>query len=453
MNKYSFEDIRKNGLLLYEYKRGSHMYGLNTETSDEDYGGIYLAPAEQLVGLGLDYQSEIHNETNDIMWYELNKFMLLLLKSNPTVLEALYADGDCVLYEHPIMTKIKEQRDVFITKKCFNSFGAYAVEQIRKCRGLNKKIVNPVTKRLEPLDFVYTFYNQGSSNIKNWLEYRGLKQQYCGLVNIPNMHDVYGCYYDWGNFFQNEGITSEKFENILKDYLDSRYKYDDYDTAFYVKRVKECDDEKIRKIYQDDLNRKYYRNMIEFIETFYNVRGMDYDQRYYGILSWYNKQEPIGYKGMVGEDGMSNELRLSSVSKGEKPICWVSYNQTGYQKHCIDYKNYKDWEKHRNPVRYESNLNKNYDAKNVSQAFRLIAMCTEIAQGKGFNVNRRNIDRDFLLDVKNHKYEYDDVIKMLDEKKRIMDDAISKSTLPEDIDANVVNDLLINIRKEQLKLC
>ena len=143
---------------------------------------------------------------------------------------------------------------------------------------------------------------------------------------------------------------------------------------------------------------------------------------------------------------------MSSVSKGEKPICWVSYNQTGYQKHCIDYKNYKDWEKHRNPVRYESNLKKNFDSKNVSHAFRLIAMCTEIAQGKGFNVNRRNIDRDFLLDVKNHKYEYDDVIKMLDEKKRIMDDAISKSTLPEDIDANVVNDLLINIRKEQLKL-
>ena len=68
-------------------------------------------------------------------------------------------------------------------------------------------------------------------------------------------------------------------------------------------------------------------------------------------------------------------------------------------------------------------------------------------------MNRRNIDRDFLLDVKNHKYEYDDVINMLDEKKRIMDDAISKSVLPEDIDINVVNDILINIRKEQLGLC
>ena len=32
------------------------------------------------------------------------------------------------------------------------------------------------------------------------------------------------------------------------------------------------------------------------------------------------------------------------------------------------------------------------------------------------------------------------------------DEAIAASTLPEDIDVEFVNDLLINIRKEQLKL-
>lgn len=445
MKKYTFEDIKQHNLLIYSYLRGSMMYGTNTPESDRDEGGVYLAPAEQLIGLGLDYQSEIHNETNDIMWYELNKFMNLLLKSNPTVLEALYADGDCVLYEHPIMTRIKEQRDLFLTKKCFNSFGAYAVEQIRKCRGLNKKIVNPVTKRLEPLDFAYTFYNQGSSNIKNWLEYRGLKQQYCGLVNIPNMHDVYGCYYDWGNFFLNEGIT-------LQDIIDA---------CFYQRKYKHIVQLELKDIItvmkttedkaQLDKNRQLYKdrqvyNMAHFIREFYNLSCAE--DFYY----WYDRQKPIGYKGMVGEDGMSNELRLSSVSKGEKPICWVSYNQTGYQKHCIDYKNYKDWEKHRNPVRYQSNLNKNYDAKNVSHAFRLIAMCTEIARGEGFKVDRRGIDREFLLDVKNHKYEYDDVISLLDERKRMMDEAIASSTLPEEIDVNAVNDLLIDIRKQQLNL-
>ena len=442
MKKYTFEDIKQHNLLIYSYLRGSVMYGTNTPESDRDEGGIYLAPAEQLIGLGLDYQSEIHNETNDIMWYELNKFMNLLLKNNPTVLEALYADGDCVLYEHPIMTRIKEQRDLFLTKKCFNSFGAYAVEQIRKCRGLNKKIVNPVTKRLEPLDFAYTFYNQGSSNIKNWLEYRGLKQQYCGLVNIPNMHDVYGCYYDWGNFFLNERIDIDTiilaFSGICEynEVSDIQLK----DIIEDIKNHGKTD--KLQHLYE----LRQMMNMVDFIVDFYNISNSN------ELCKWYEQQKPIGYKGMVGEDGLSNELRLSSVSKGERPICWVSYNQTGYQKHCIDYKNYKDWEKHRNPVRYQSNLNKNYDAKNVSHAFRLIAMCTEIARGEGFKVDRRGIDREFLLDVKNHKYEYEEVISMLDEKKRIMDEAIASSTLPEEIDVNAVNDLLIDIRKQQLNL-
>ena len=157
MRKYTFEDIKNQGLLIYSYLRGSIMYGTNTPESDRDEGGVYLSPAEQLIGLGLDYQSEIHNETNDIMWYELNKFMNLLLKSNPTVLEALFADGDCILYEHPIMTEIKKYRDKFVTKQCFKPFGGYAVEQIRKCRGLNKKIVNPVTKDLNLLILLTPF--------------------------------------------------------------------------------------------------------------------------------------------------------------------------------------------------------------------------------------------------------------------------------------------------------
>lgn len=409
MRKYTFEDIKNQGLLIYSYLRGSIMYGTNTPESDRDEGGVYLSPAEQLIGLGLDYQSEIHNETNDIMWYELNKFMNLLLKSNPTVLEALFADGDCILYEHPIMTEIKKYRDKFVTKQCFKPFGGYAVEQIRKCRGLNKKIVNPVTERLEPLDFAYTFYNQGSTNIKNWLEYRGLKQQYCGLVNIPNMHDVYGCYYDWGNYFLNEGIDILTLGNIFQknNAYNEIYKYEMKDIVAEIKKKGE-NEELLHKLHMKQLC-----NLVDFIVDFYDIHNV------LQLCNWYNKQKPIGYKGMVGEDGNSNELRLSSVSKGEKPICWVSYNQNGYVKHCLDYRNYRDWEKHRNPVRYKSNLNKNYDAKNVSHAFRLIAMCTEIAQGKGFLVDRRNIDREFLLDVKNHKYEYEDVMQCLMKRKRL----------------------------------
>lgn len=418
MEKLTFEEIRKRGLLLYEYRRGSHAYGLNTETSDEDFGGVYMCPIEQLYDLGFEYQEQIANETNDIVWYELNKFMRLLLSSNPTVLESLFIPEDCIVYEHPIMTYIKSFREQFITKQCFKSFGGYAVTQIEKARGLNKKIVNPITKRLGPLDFCYTFFKQGSTKIQNWLEYRNLKQQYCGLVNIPNMHDVYGCYYDWGNFFINENITLDK-----------------------------C----AESFYNGDYENDALCRMISFVITHYDLHIEGYvDKTYEAFEDWFKTVKPIGYSGIVGEDNLSNELRLNSVSKGEIPICYISYNKTGYTKHCIDYKNYKDWEKHRNPVRYESNLNKNYDSKNMMHSFRLINMCTEIANGNGFNCDRRNIDRDFLLDVKSHKYEYEEIMKMLTDKKNIMDEAIKNSKINDNIDPSFVNSILINIRQKQI---
>lgn len=43
------EIAEKNKIL--EIRSGSHLYGLNTENSDKDYVGIFLAPIEYHLGL------------------------------------------------------------------------------------------------------------------------------------------------------------------------------------------------------------------------------------------------------------------------------------------------------------------------------------------------------------------------------------------------------------------
>lgn len=442
MKKYNFEEIKKRNLLIYNYLRGSHCHGISTPLSDEDYCGVYLAPVEQILGLGLDYQDQISNETNDIVWYELQKFMNLLLKSNPTVLESLFVDDKYVEYEHPIMTEIKKHKEKFLTKKCFDSFFSYAKSQIKKARGLNKKINWEVPERKGILDFVYTYHKQGSSKIRNWLEYRNLKQKYCGLVNVPNMHDNYSVFYDWGNHFLNENVT---FEDLKEAYLDDNV----YDTINIVKRLKngEKNLDLVKK-----LRKAQFKNMVNFIVKTY---GLDDYHGLTGLASleyWFNLQKPIGYKGMTNEAETSNELRLSSVEQGVLPICHISYNKDGYSSHCRVWKEYQDWIKHRNPVRYESNLKKSYDAKNMCECFRLINCGIEIARGEGYKVDRSNIDADFLLDVKNHKYEYNELMEMLEKKNDEMEKAVAESTIPEKIDVEFVNDLLLKIRKEQLGL-
>lgn len=37
-----FDIIRNDGRLLYEYIRGSHLYGLNNEDSDVDTSGVFI---------------------------------------------------------------------------------------------------------------------------------------------------------------------------------------------------------------------------------------------------------------------------------------------------------------------------------------------------------------------------------------------------------------------------
>ena len=437
-----FDKIKNDGRLLYLYVRGSHAHGIATELSDVDYGGVFHETKEHLFGLGLDYCQQVSDAKNDKVWYELKRYMLLLIKSNPTVLESLFIPQGFVRYEHPVFSIVKNYKDEFLTKACFKSFYEYAKSQIEKAKGLNKMInweKDKVTRK-GILDFTYTFYNQGSTKIEHWLEYRGLSQKYCGLVNIPNMRDIYGLYYDWGNFFKHNDIT-------LGALIDGAHNIGCLDTKKIVLEIKQEKDADKLKSLNESLRKSYISNMADFIITFYNLDCSSIDE---SLSIWFNSQKEIGYSGLVGENSQS--LRLSSVAKGEKPICYVSYNKDAYTKHCKDYKNYTDWKKNRNEVRYASNLNKSYDSKNMCECFRLITNGIEIANGQGYIVNRRGIDDAFLLDVKNHKYEYEELIELLQSMKEKMELAMKSSALKENVDCNLVNAIYIEMVKKLFKI-
>jgi hypothetical protein len=397
----TFETIKQDNRLLYQYIRGSWAHGVAIEgKSDIDRGGIFLAKKKDLIDLGFNYQPQVSDEKNDNVWYELKRFMTLLIKSNPTVLESLFVADKFVEFEHPIIKTFKENRNEFLTKQCFPSFFAYAKSQIEKAKGLNKMINwdKEQMKRKTPFDFAYTFYVQGSTKIGNWLDNRGLNKDFCGLVHIPNMHDTYGVYYDWGAHFKANGI-----KNV------------------------------------EDLMRNGGKTF-DFIVDFYNLLAGQ-------IADWFERNKEVKhYRGMCLEN--ATDMRGSSVSKGEKPIVHMVYNESGFQAHCVKYKQYQDWIKHRNPIRYESNLNKSYDAKNMSECFRLMRCGIEIANGDGYLVDRSGIDADFLLDIKSHKFEYDELMEKLKEENARMNEAMKRSTIKEEIDPNFVNDLYLDMVKK-----
>ena len=188
----TIQDLHSNHLLLLDAISGSHAYGLNHPDSDIDKRGIFVLPKKQFYGL--HYKEQINDQLNDEVYYELRRFMDLLIKNNPNILELLLIPEDCILFRHPLFELIRPED--FISKKAKYTFAGYATAQIKKARGLNKKIVNPIDKKRKTiLDFCYVNKGQGSVPLNTFLNDHNIRQENCGLVNIANMKGLYALFH------------------------------------------------------------------------------------------------------------------------------------------------------------------------------------------------------------------------------------------------------------------
>lgn len=345
----TIEDLKDRNLIVFECLSGSHAYGLNTPESDVDIKGVFVLPEEHY--FGLKYIEQVNDEKNDLVYYELKRFVDLLSKSNPNILEMLYSPEDCILHIHPEFQALRNTN--LLSKQCKDSFGGYAMTQIRKAKGLNKKILNPVDKEGKGvLDFCFVSAGSGSIPLREFLKQKEIRQEDCGLAKIPHMNELYGIYHGDHTF-----------------------------------------------------------------------------------------------KGLVRKDN-ANEVALSSIPKGLTPIGLMSFNKSGYSSYCKEYKEYWTWVEKRNDSRYNNTIEhgKNYDAKNMMHTFRLLKMCEEIGLGGKLNVRRP--DRDYLLDIKSGKFDYEELLQKAEEMVNNIEEIYSKSTLPESINIKKLETMLVSIRKK-----
>lgn len=365
IEKMTIQELNDRGLIIFSGIVGSQAYGIATLTSDTDIKGVFIQPLDDILSFG--YVEQVSDEKNDTTYYEIQRFLQLLSTNNPNILELLNLPEDCILYKDPIFDIILDNREKLISKICKYSFGGYAVEQIKKAKGLNKKIVNPVEKeRKNLLYFCYVPYNQGSIPVEEYLakEFPNATYKDVGLVAVEHMRYTYGAYLR----------TTEEIEK-------------------------------------------------------------------YGC-----------FKGIITDPETSNDVALSETRKGETPKFLLQVNLDGYSTYCRKYKEYWDWVEKRNPRRYLDNMlhSGGYDGKNLAHCHRLLDMAIEIGEGKGIIVRRNN--REQLLSIRRGEYDYDTLITEAEDKIKKMDEIFEKSNLPDKIDFEFVNSLLLKIRKMWYKL-
>lgn len=350
----TYEYLQENrSLLLLECVSGSRAYNLNIATSDTDLKGVFVLPQYTLYGM--TYTPQVASEGNDEVYFEIRRFLELLEKNNPNILELLNSPEQCIRFRHPLMDLIKPAE--FLSKLCLDTFAGYAATQIKKARGLNKKINQSFSdKRKSVLEFCYVIDGLQSIQLETWLLRMGFEQGDCGLAKYDHFRDLYA-------LFHKSQFNDAHFKGI--------------------------------------------------------------------------------YSGSE-----ANDVQLSSIPKGEKPLAVLQFNKDGYSVYCKEFASYQVWLNERNEARYNHNktLGADYDSKHMMHTFRLLNMAEEIALYKEVRVWRT--DRDFLLRIRNGAFGYEQLLEMAEAKIENMKTLYAASDLPDHPDPGLAEQLLIRIRAE-----
>ena len=125
---------------ILEFRVGSHLYGTNTSTSDEDFSGVFIPDVKQLFGfekieqVDLSIKSKREDGKNDkdavdIVLYEFRKFVRLALDNNPNIIEMLFVNPDNIVFSNEFGKMLLERAQLFPNIGLKQKFLAYEFSQ------------------------------------------------------------------------------------------------------------------------------------------------------------------------------------------------------------------------------------------------------------------------------------------------------------------------------------
>lgn len=115
--------------IIYRCVTGSRAYGLDTDESDTDRRGVYIAPAELQWSL-FGAPEQFEDNADQSCYWELQKFVIMALRANPNILECLYSP--LVEKVTPVGEELLALREQFLSQMVFQTFNGYAMSQFKK---------------------------------------------------------------------------------------------------------------------------------------------------------------------------------------------------------------------------------------------------------------------------------------------------------------------------------
>jgi predicted nucleotidyltransferase len=153
--EYEFLKTNKNlgdNLIFLTYG-GSYAYGTNVEGSDIDIRGITKDSIRNL--LGFNKFEQFINEPTDTTIYAVTKMVHLLAQCNPNCIEILGCKPEhYIIYNEKATKLLMDNKKLFLSKRCVNTFGGYAISQLRRLENITNKYVSQKKQEEHILDSI-----------------------------------------------------------------------------------------------------------------------------------------------------------------------------------------------------------------------------------------------------------------------------------------------------------
>jgi hypothetical protein len=118
--------------ILY-VRTGSHSYGTNTETSDEDFHGIAIPPVEYFIGFMQKFE-QAECKDPDAVIFDIRKFFNLASACNPNIISLLWTDPSDYVKVTKFGQKLIDNKSEFISKRAKFTFAGYSFAQLKRMR-------------------------------------------------------------------------------------------------------------------------------------------------------------------------------------------------------------------------------------------------------------------------------------------------------------------------------
>lgn len=230
---------------------GSHSHNTYLEKEpgaidDTDYMGIVIPPESYVLGIknwdGLNFQ----HEELDVVFYSFQKFVQLLIKSNPNVLVLLWMKEEHLIHKDFLWTVlVQPARNAFASRRAYPAFIGYAHAQLRKMTHFDIKTQNEWDEALEVITMAgYTKEQIVGKQHREMPDYNALLDFYCpGETEIsPNQKALLTQYLDraidtlqviHARHFQ--GYMGEKRKALVR-----KHGYDTKNAAHLVRLMRMC---------------------------------------------------------------------------------------------------------------------------------------------------------------------------------------------------------------------